>query len=318
MDIEKKISSMIKLAGKKLEDFRYMASIALNFLECFLYSFVGIICLIHSYDPIKSELFKYVSCILIAMGVVDGLHKIPTTYLIKTRKKASESRIIRWLERFRRALIGNKINEVIDFFGIFLMIFAISVMISSIWINITSLPSDNQDFGAIAKSLFCSSGLYSLLSLLYSLYNLFRQGYEYIVGFQRRETYSNSAGVVIIFEDSGKELHGADKEPFSKMPVITLPEVVFMLIFIIWGFIRGGSSYMKKTLTPTFVILRVSTTILQYMVPFFRYSGNKNLTLFPIIFISLLSFSSYISGPNKDEIKKLLTSTSSSATTTTS
>ncbi|KMV65692.1 hypothetical protein M970_081670 [Encephalitozoon cuniculi EcunIII-L] len=299
MDIEKKISSVTQTAGKWLEDFRYMASIALNFLECFFYSLVGIICLMYSEKPLNNIWFKYFSCVLIVVGVIDGLHKVPTTYLAKnsnTKSKTFRSRIINRLKELRRFFIENKINRMIDFIGNLLMIFAISVVLYSTWTTIKPVleRSDDGGYSSTLNALFCSSGLYNLLSLLYSFYILIKQGCQYISDFKKRGTYSNNAGIRIRFENGEEEHDGTDKDPFSNMPVITLTEVVFMLIFAVWGAFRGGAGYIKKTLTPSVVVFKISTSTLQYMVPFFRHSGSKNAILLPIIFISLLSICAYI------------------------
>lgn len=305
MDIEKKISSVASTAGRWLEDFRYIASIALNFLECFFYALAGIICLTYSEKSLGNSYCKYISCILIALGIIDGLQKVPTTYLVKNSKAKEGSykeKAIRWVKGLRKFFIRNKLNAVIDFFGALLMIFAISVMLISMWntassvINKNGNPAGDGNHNLIMSVVFSSSGLYSLLSLLYSLYNLVMQGYQYISGFRERGVYSNTAGIIIRFEDDEEEHYGVDKEPFSSMPMITLTEVIFMLIFIIWGMVRGGSSYMKEALTLSFIVQKVVTAILQYMAPFFRHSGSKNVILLPIIFISLLSLCAYVNG----------------------
>ncbi|AFN83581.1 hypothetical protein EROM_081650 [Encephalitozoon romaleae SJ-2008] len=306
MDIEKRISSVAATARRWLEDFRYIASIALNFLECFFYALAGIICLTYSEDPLKNIYCKYVSCILIALGIIDGLQKVPTTYLVKNSKAKEgtyKEKTIRYLKGLRKFFIKNKLSAVIDFFGALLMIFAISVMIISMCkvggrvINsINATPNENGGRGLVTSVVFSSSGLYSLLSLLYSLYNLVMQGYQYISGFRARGVYSNTAGIVIRFENDEEEHHGVDKEPFSSMPMITLTEVIFMLIFIIWGTLKGGFGYVKQAFALSFIVQKIVTATLQYMAPFFRHSGSKNVILLPIIFISLLSLCAYVNG----------------------
>ncbi|AFM98862.1 hypothetical protein EHEL_081620 [Encephalitozoon hellem ATCC 50504] len=301
MDIEKKISSISRTVGGWLEEFRYIASIALNFLECFLYALVGIICLTYCEGSLDNVYCKYISCALVAMGIVDGLHKVPTTYIIKhskPKKGSYKDKIIRWMRELRKFFIRNKLNVVIDFFGILMMFFAIMVMMLSMWNAGHSAISQRSARDISLGTLKSSSGLYNLLSLLYSLYNLVMQGYQYISGFKERGTYSNTSGIVIRFEDDEEEFHGIDKDPFSSMPMITVTEVVFMLIFIVWGFWSGGSDYIKKAFVFSTVIRKVVTSVLQYMAPFFRHSGSKNVILLPIIFISLLSLCSYIGGLN--------------------
>lgn len=314
MSVEKKILSWKETAVLWLEDFRYYASIALNFLECFLYVFIGAACLAYSFDPLdnhkeygmRNSIYKYLSCVMIAIGLLDGIHKIPVTYLVKNRDGKGGgfvSGVIKRLEAVRRFYIRLKLNRVIDVVGNLMVIVGIWIVGYSTYIRGSkdfwgkrAQQGQKPDWNVVLEAMFKPSGIFSLLSLGYSLYGFVMQVCQHIGDFRKRKPYSNNAGVFILFEEEGKGHKGADKEPFSNMRVLTLMELAMMVVFTLIGLIRGGAGYVKSNLMPVVIVTKTFTTVLQYMVPFLRHSGSKATILLPVTFIFILTFSTYISG----------------------